>query len=187
MEFSKGVTMICEKCNKNEATIHLVKIVNGKKEHLMICEECASEMGDLIIESEERLESNLDFHKILSGLVEYINKEEKKNKIPLDKTCPICKTTYEEFKNTESFGCSNCYEIFEEGAISIIRKFQGSSKHIGKIPEKLKEAYLRDEKIKALKISLDEAINFEDYERAAFIRDEIKKEKNIANKEEQDG
>ena len=33
--------MLCQVCNKNEATVHYTKIINGEIEELHICEECA--------------------------------------------------------------------------------------------------------------------------------------------------
>ena len=45
--------LICESCNKNNATIQLVKSTKGKKERLMLCDKCAIEIMSLPLEDEE--------------------------------------------------------------------------------------------------------------------------------------
>ena len=45
--------MLCESCNKNNATIQLLKNTNGKKESLMLCDKCAIEIMSLALEDEE--------------------------------------------------------------------------------------------------------------------------------------
>ena len=35
--------MLCDRCKKNEATIHVKKVLNGKIESMHLCAECAKE------------------------------------------------------------------------------------------------------------------------------------------------
>ena len=37
--------MLCQNCHKNEATIHVQQIVDGKIQAFHLCEECAAEKG----------------------------------------------------------------------------------------------------------------------------------------------
>ena len=39
--------MLCEKCNKRVATIHLIKLINGEKSEVRLCESCAKEISDI--------------------------------------------------------------------------------------------------------------------------------------------
>ena len=41
IKVQRGDILLCELCNKNEATIHITKIVNGVKKEANICSECA--------------------------------------------------------------------------------------------------------------------------------------------------
>ena len=45
--------LLCESCNKNNATIQLLKNTNGKKESLMLCDKCEIEIMSLALEDEE--------------------------------------------------------------------------------------------------------------------------------------
>lgn len=40
--------MLCERCKKNEANVHISKNINGKAAELHLCEACARESGELI-------------------------------------------------------------------------------------------------------------------------------------------
>ena len=40
-----GISMICERCHKNEATVHTVQIINGEKIEHYYCQNCANETG----------------------------------------------------------------------------------------------------------------------------------------------
>ena len=37
--------MLCQNCNKNEATVRYTEIINGEKREVMLCEECSRELG----------------------------------------------------------------------------------------------------------------------------------------------
>lgn len=172
--------MICENCNKNKATVHFVRILNGKKEHLFLCEKCAGEMGDLAFDNKESNISDLDFHKILNGLVDYLNNEEYKAIDPIEiDTCSVCGTKYKEFQETEIIGCKNCVEVFDKEARDIIKKLHGSLEYKGRVPKKRREEIFTKKNISALKLELKAAIKREDYENAARVRDEIKKQEGL--------
>lgn len=44
--------MLCQECNKRPATLHFTKIVNGEKTEFHICESCAREKGEMILEQQ---------------------------------------------------------------------------------------------------------------------------------------
>ena len=37
--------MKCTHCNINEANTHIKRVINGQKEEMYLCEECAKELG----------------------------------------------------------------------------------------------------------------------------------------------
>ncbi len=39
--------MICDNCKKNEATVHITKIINGVKQEHSLCDVCASELNEM--------------------------------------------------------------------------------------------------------------------------------------------
>ena len=58
--------MICEKCNKNTATVHIVKIENGVKKQLMLCDKCAGNISDTNLTSKLEEIDSLRFKKIIN-------------------------------------------------------------------------------------------------------------------------
>lgn len=169
--------MICENCNKNKATVHFVKVLNGKKKHLFLCGKCAGKIDDIAFDDKESKINELDFHKILNGLVDYLSNEEYKKVESMEReTCNVCGTTYEEFKKNDVIGCKDCIDAFDNTIKDKIKKLHGNLKHKGRAPKKIREEINIKQNIIKLKLELDEAIKMENYEVAANLRDEIKKQ-----------
>lgn len=61
--------MLCEKCKKNEAKINLVKIVNGEKHEIWLCEDCAKNITNIPFLSSFAEEANFPFQSILTGIL----------------------------------------------------------------------------------------------------------------------
>ena len=38
--------MLCDNCKKNEATVHMTRVVNGKKSERHLCNACAKQQGE---------------------------------------------------------------------------------------------------------------------------------------------
>jgi protein arginine kinase activator len=97
--------------------------------------------------------------------------------------CDRCGLTFPRFTETGRFGCSNCYDAFKGQLDPMLRRIHGKTYHVGKVPHRSgSEIRLRNE-INRLKRELQEAINAEEYERAAVIRDRIKEIEQKKNKE----
>ena len=165
--------MICEVCSKNEASIHVTKIVNGNKEELNICPMCAEKIGGLNMFPDVNTISPLSFQNMISGLMDYVySNTQKSDKVDL--VCKNCGRSYIEFKEKGLLGCSNCYENFNETLEPLIKGIQGNSKHCGKIPKRAETKILRNRLILQLKEDLQRSIVMEKYEEAAIIRDKIR-------------
>ena len=171
--------MLCDKCNINEASIHISKIINGKKMEMNLCDKCAKEKNTLEVIGDIEYAS-FDIDDLFSGLLNYMGTNtfmyDKEKKII---RCKNCGTTFIQFKNTGLMGCDVCYETFQKEIIPLMKRIQGNSEHSGKIPKSQGESLLVKKKITKLKEELQLAIANENYERAAELRDEI-----IAVKEE---
>ncbi|MFH1368278.1 MAG: UvrB/UvrC motif-containing protein [Elusimicrobiota bacterium] len=156
--------MICEICNKQEATIHIEAEMDNKPVKLHLCESCAQEKG---------VEFGLSKpHFSLVDLLANLSDWE----IPGHKTinavkCPVCGLTYNQFKGVGRLGCENCYSAFSAQLDPLLKRIHGSSKHVGKkiLPEQKSE-----DQISELRRQLEEAIKTEEFEKAAVLRDKIK-------------
>ena len=65
--------MICQKCKKNQANVHLVKLVNGEKSDVWLCEECARKISDISLGIPMTSMNGESFQNILSGFIDTID------------------------------------------------------------------------------------------------------------------
>jgi protein arginine kinase activator len=82
--------------------------------------------------------------------------------------------TFEEFQRSGKVGCNNCYDVLEDNLNPLIRRLQGSIEHNGKVPARLSKSISISREISRLKELLLKAVEKEEYEKAAEIRDKIK-------------
>jgi protein arginine kinase activator len=111
---------------------------------------------------------------MLSGLIDYVNITSKNNK-SYSWFVKTVGANYREFKEKGLLGCSRCYENFKPTIMSVIKGVQSNVEHVGKIPRKSGKELVQRKRIITLKEELQKAIAMEEYERAAELRDEIRK------------
>ena len=159
--------MLCQDCKEHEASVHLTQIINNEKTILSLCKDCAARKG---------FHSPLDnipfpLSEILSGLVQQDHPEGKKSVENL--TCPNCHLTFEMFIQQGRFGCGECYRTFRTRLEPIMRKIHGSSLHKGRLPVFGGDEMLPIREEERLEKELKRAIETEDFERAADLRDKL--------------
>lgn len=123
-------------------------------------------------------EGGPQFDPVTNQVFQMVNQVIKNTEIPHGKIvlqpkqgCPACGHTLENILNTGKIGCGNCYEFYKKKLLPIIEKCQfGAIQHVGKIPRKT-----GPESLKKLEDDLKAAIEKEDYEKAAALRNEINK------------
>lgn len=165
--------MLCDMCRKNDASVHIVKIINGKKQELNLCEACARKSNEIGISDTMNFGSPFSFQNILSGLVDYLNQSPQGTRLA-EAACPKCGTTYTEFKQSGFLGCDDCYRYFYSALEPVIRRVQGNIGHIGKVPLKSERELVEKKRLIKLKEELQKAVLMEEYEKAARLRDEIR-------------
>lgn len=159
--------MLCQDCKEHEASVHLTQIVNNEKTILSLCKDCAAKKG---------FHSPLDnvpfpLSEILAGLVQQEHFEGKKT--IEDLSCPNCLLTFENFIQQGRFGCGECYRTFRSRLEPIMRKIHGSSLHKGKLPVSETNEMLPIREEERLEKELKKAVETEDFERAADLRDKL--------------
>ncbi len=169
--------MLCQDCNKREAQVNLMQIVNNEKLTLSLCKECAAARG---------FHSPLDnapfpLAEILSGLADS-TPPAGETEPAVNLVCEGCGLTFEEFTRQGRFGCGDCYTAFRQRLETIMRKIHGASLHRGRNPEITKfdteeQVALPVKEEERLETELRKAIEAEDFERAAELRDKLKEVK----------
>ncbi|MDX2036875.1 MAG: UvrB/UvrC motif-containing protein [Isosphaeraceae bacterium] len=162
--------MKCEKCSK-PATYHITDIERGKPHEYHFCEEHARQ--HLAPEPSETA---------AEPAIEPIDEDFIKGGalgIPdpgaLDqKTCPICRITFGEFRNSGRLGCPYDYEVFHDELMPLLENIHEETRHTGKTPRRAPRDPRLQTQLIQLRNDQKRAIAAEDYEKAARIRDEIR-------------
>ncbi|RFU68661.1 hypothetical protein D0469_11915 [Peribacillus saganii] len=168
--------MICQECNKRPATLHFTKIVNGEKTEVHICEKCAQEKGEMFMFNGG---GSFSINNLLAGLLNMEPVFQHTNPSTIAKSqeaqCPGCNMTFSEFTQAGKFGCAQCYETFKDNLNPVLKRLHsGNTAHIGKIPERLGGGIHLRKKMDDLKQLLKDAIDQEEFEKAAELRDELR-------------
>ena len=166
--------MLCQHCKKNEATTVVKTMINGEYAEYRLCHECAHELGyDSMFP-----DFSADFGGLLSSFFS--------NALPAISGaahCNTCGSTLNDIKRTGQVGCADCYDTFFSELMPTIRNIHGNTEHKGKRPnvieytvneDKKDQTESAEDKLSALRAELKKAIEDENFERAAQLRDEIK-------------
>ncbi len=157
--------MQCCVCKDREAKVHLTQIVGDKMQKVDLCEECAKAKG-------VNDPAGFSLADLLLGLG--ASQEMEQAAGSGDLKCPHCGFTQADFKKAGRLGCSECYVTFAEGLESLLKSMHKGTKHLGKARQSLQQSRDLSDKLKSLQKKLDKAVEQEDFEQAAQIRDEIK-------------
>jgi protein arginine kinase activator len=158
--------MLCELCKEAQATVHLTEIVNDQMTELHLCEACANQKG-------AQVESHFGLADLLGGLAD-VGKPQEPEEVST-KTCPNCGMTYDQFRKVGRLGCSECYTTFKKGLTSLLKRIHGSPLHLGKAPIRLVKSSAKGKnELMELKRKLERAIEIEEFEEAAHLRDAIR-------------
>jgi protein arginine kinase activator len=189
--------MKCSRCGqplRPEEATHEVIVTGGKPVDVYLCESCAREAAAAI--QQHAVVKQVVVAAIQTGPAG--RAAEAGGARPV---CPHCRTTFNQFKHDGVLGCPMCYEAFEPALGPLIeRAHEGGTHHVGKVPRR--SAALRaaaaagelgrveaapargasilspQERLQrslALNKQLQEAVAAEQYERAAKLRDEIRR------------
>ena len=156
--------MVCDVCHKNNATVHLTEIINGKVVEMHICQICAQVKAD-------ELNKHLNISGFLGGLADMVGSLPQESRLL---KCPSCGFSYEDFKKKGRLGCGKCYETFRRSLLPLLKKIHSATTHTGKTPAGLDKKVSSRLKVAELHQRLRKAIQLEEYEEAAKLRDQIK-------------
>jgi protein arginine kinase activator len=158
--------MLCCVCKEKEATVHLTQIVGEKMQKVDLCEACAKQKG-------VNDPAGFSLADLLLGLG--ASQEMEQASGGADLKCPHCGFSQADFKKSGRLGCADCYEVFGEGLESLLKSMHKGTRHVGKAPAALRQVREAQREVKALQEELNHAIAEEKFEKAAELRDELKR------------
>jgi protein arginine kinase activator len=157
--------MLCSICKEKPATVHLTQIVGDKMQKLDLCEECAKAKG-------VNDPSGFALADLMLGLG--ASQEIEQSGGGVETKCPRCGFSQADFKKSGRLGCPECYQTFAEGLEGLLKTMHKGTRHAGKVPEVLRADREQSDRLKLLQKKLAKAIEEENFEQAAQLRDEIK-------------
>lgn len=167
--------MLCDKCKKNEATVHIKEFHNNQCKDLHLCSQCAGEHGP------SELLTGLGFN--LADVLMNVDKFAAQLKSAAEKednasqtVCPACHWSAEKIaENDGKLGCPECYKTFSGLIKNAIAQVQRGSIHLGKRPQGVEpdSPAVKQGELENLKRELQKLIAAEEYEAAAVCRDRI--------------
>lgn len=157
--------MLCTICKEKPATVHLTQIVGDKMQKLDLCEECAKAKG-------VNDPAGFALADLMLGLG--ASQEIEQAGGGAEMKCPRCGFSQADFKKSGRLGCPECYKTFAEGLEGLLKSMHKGVRHEGKVPEALRENREQSDRLKILQRKLAKAIEQENFEEAARLRDEIK-------------
>ena len=153
--------MICQNCNKNEANMHMKRIVNGRAAEVHLCSDCARSLG--------YGEAFSGFGIGLGSLLgEFIGKNEGTGN---SLRCSFCGKSFEEIAGDGKMGCAECYTVFYDKLLPSLNRIHGRASYAGTKPERNESAI--KSRIEELKEALSVAVDEQNFELAATLRDKI--------------
>lgn len=156
--------MKCQGCS-SLATVHLTDIVNGHKREVHLCQACA-EKREIIKHQELNLSAILQ--TVIGQHIGPMTDELARL------TCPSCGIKYMEFKAEGRLGCPQDYEVFRAALAPLLQRIHRALRHVGKVPaHAVRNAALQTE-LMELRQQLRRAVEAENYEEAARLRDLIR-------------
>jgi len=152
--------MLCQHCNKNEANMHMKRIINGRAAEVHLCSDCARSLGY----GEAFSGFGLGFSDFLGDFL--LKGEHSLNAA----RCPFCNKSFEEIAKDGKMGCAECYTAFYDKLLPTLQRVHGKGTHMGKKPVDYTN---NSNKIEVLKEQLEIAVREQNFEEAVKIRDQI--------------
>lgn len=165
--------MMCEDCGIRPAKFHLMTIINGDRVERNLCPTCMAK--------HQKQLPGLDFSN-LAGILNSIleNKRAENGEQARDDAqyeglvCEQCGMTYGEFRKCGMLGCAACYQAFKTPMTALLQRVHGNTQHAGRVPGGAHSGTSIRMNIDRLRQKLQKAVEDEEYEQAAKLRDTIR-------------
>lgn len=168
--------MLCDHCKERDGVVTLTTVEGDSVRQLTLCERCAAERG---VETPSLQPKNplgeflqaVQQHGGLAG-----------GALPAGsglgaeaEGCSFCHTTLRDFRESGRLGCAHCYDTFERSLRDLLRRVHGHSVHVGRRYEPpAAEVLLQAVTLVELRTRLERAVEGEEFELAAALRDQIR-------------
>jgi protein arginine kinase activator len=165
--------MKCQYCEK-PATFHITELTGDEPSELHLCEDHARVY---LTQSNEPEAAASGLAGALAQQLKVGQTAEELARLD-QRTCPVCGTTFYEFRHAGRLGCPHDYVCFQRELEPLIMNIHGAVKHVGKQPRRGVHGTDRQTRLIQLRREMKEAVERENYEQASALRDEIRRNEN---------
>lgn len=158
--------MVCQRCKKSGATVHLTEIADTTRRELHLCDTCARALG--VMQNVQAI----TLTDILQQLVD--PKMRKQVKEFQNLACPTCGTTYADLRSRGRLGCAQDLEVFEVALVPLLERIHHATHHLGRMVSSAPPDAGLAQELALLRRQLEEMKKKEDFERCAQLRDRIR-------------
>ena len=150
--------MPCDMCGARSAPVAFSVIFGGKRAVRNYCISCA------------QIFKRGDAHAAQIALINMVEADENEKML----CCPKCGTTFDRIQKTGRMGCAECYRALSSPTGKMLHKLSGAQhQEFNESVVQAPQVSAEEERLQLLKGELAQAVNMENYERAAILRDEI--------------
>ncbi|MGP1594447.1 MAG: UvrB/UvrC motif-containing protein [Treponema sp.] len=164
--------MVCDICGKRQAAILIQQVRNNETQELSICKHCADRYSLYSDEQQMNISIESVYEKIAAA-----KQKNNESSDSQDSTlfCPSCGTPLLKVKKNHQIGCPFCFFYFQDTILSIMKEHTDDICYTGEVPTLLESYTDCRISLSDLKTELQHAIEQENYELAAYFRDQINK------------
>ena len=160
--------MLCDECGKNEANFIIKMMTEDGVRERSLCPECFKKYN--IHQNQMGLG---DIMKLFGGMRRRREEEDGEFSEYDDMTCFACGARFGDIRKNRQVGCSECYKEFAE-PLKKLYPDVFSRRHTGRTPTRVYDETGVAKRIERLMRELQDAIDEENYEHAAEVRDEVR-------------
>ena len=154
--------MLCEECRQNPATVVITVLTGQETTTRHLCQDCVEKIENSIAQG--------DVSSFLSSLLSILSRQPKEETL----RCSACGLTYEDFQTSGKLGCAQCYQDFSKQLAPLLQRVHGRTQHAGRVPTNREAETRLQHSILELKDKMDHAVQEENFEEAAALRDQIR-------------
>jgi len=162
----------CQSCHLREAEVELTQVAGDEVTSLRLCGKCAAERG--MAPAAPVADSPLGAFLAAMG----------QGVTPLEAAaaaraaCPTCGATLDDFRASGRLGCADCWTTFDRPLRELLNRVHGGTRHVGRAYQSADTAVDPGSDLIRLRLrlreALREAVNSEEFERAAGLRDRLR-------------
>ena len=158
--------MLCQKCHKNLATVRYAEVVAGKVAGQQLCADC-------LVRQLDDSSPGFELSGPAPGSAPQPKTRLRRTAVKTPRLCKVCGMPFSKVDDTGKMGCIACYANFAEDLAPLLASLHGGTQHQGKKFHADDVRARLGTDLQTKRTLLRSALETENYEEAAKLRDEI--------------